>query len=225
MKKKAIIGEKYDKKLRNSIENLGYKCIVLEKHKKIEWQINSHADIIAFVTQKGEIIVENSINCDFEHIKGDTLLQKGYPRNIAYNGLLMGDNFFHNLKYTDKQILTHLGDVKLHNVKQGFSKCSVLVIDEKTAITSDKGIAKVLKNNKIDVLEIASGYIDLEGYNYGFIGGCGFMNNENQLILTGKISHHIDYDKIIEFLEMRKIEIKYLTDEKIFDVGSILIVN
>lgn len=225
MKKRAIFGEKYKEKLQIPLENLGYDCVMLPKNKQVEYQINSHADILAFITKKYEIILEPSIKLNIEHIKGDTILRKGYPNNIAYNGLLIGNKFFHNLKYTDKQILAHLKGVEIHNVNQGFSKCSVLIINDETAITSDKGMAKILIENNIEVLEISHGDIELEGYNYGFIGGCGFVDDEKNLILTGKISHHKDYKKIQNFLDERGIKIIYLTQEKIFDVGSILIVK
>lgn len=220
---KVIFGEKYAEKIKKPLEKLGYDCILLSKHKKIEWQINSHADILAFVTKNDEIIVEPTIKFDLKHIKGETFLKKGYPNNIAYNALLIGNKLFHNIKYTDKKILAQLKGVEIHNVNQGFSRCSVLVIDEKTAITADKGMVKVLTDNRIEVLEINQGDIELEGYNYGFIGGCGFVNDKNQLILTGDISHHKDFFKIKNFLDKKDIEIIYLTDEKIFDVGSILI--
>lgn len=219
---KVILGEKYAEKLRKPLNLRGIDCIFLPKNKDVEWQINSHADIQIFNANDDVYVCEPSICVDFNVIYGKTRLKKGYPCNIAYNGLLIGDDFFHNLKYTDEVILKNLKNVTLHNVKQGFARCSTLILGEKTAITADKGMHKALENAKIDVLQINEGGILLDGYDYGFIGGCGFMQNDEKLCLTGRLDHHSSFSEITQFLNERNIQIDYLTDEKIFDIGSIL---
>lgn len=47
-------------------------------------------------------------------------------------------------------------DEKLNmiNINQGYSNCSIAVIDENSAIVTDKKIADILKKNNIDVLLI-----------------------------------------------------------------------
>ncbi|MFI3115469.1 MAG: hypothetical protein R3Y12_04920 [Clostridia bacterium] len=220
--KKVILGEKYAEKLHKPLNLRGIECVFLPKNKEIEWQINSHADIQIFNVKDDIFVCEPSISVNFNVIYGKTHLKKGYPNNIAYNSLLIGNKFFHNLKYTDEQILKNLENVTLHNVKQGFARCSTLILGENIAITADKGMYKALKIAKIDVLLINEGEILLDGYDYGFIGGCGFMQNDEKLCLTGTLEHHSSFNEIHEFLFNRNIQIDYLTNEKIFDVGSIL---
>ena len=98
----------------------------------------------------------------------------------------------------------------------------VSVVDEKSIITSDRAISESCRQQGIDVLEISSGGIDLDGFNYGFIGGASFKVSQNLMAFTGTIDHLPDYNKIIDFLNSKKIEPIILTDRRIFDVGSIL---
>lgn len=219
---KVIIGEKYKEKLQIPLENLGVDCIFLPKNKDIEWQVNSHADMQIIQISHDIFVCEPSICVDFPVIYGKSILKSGYPNNICYNGLKIGNHFFHNLKYTDKMILDNLKNVNLHNVKQGYSKCSVLIIDDNTAITSDLGMFNALTRAKINTLLIECGHIDLDGYNYGFIGGCGFRLNNQTFCFTGKLNHHPSFNDICSFLSSYNIQIHYLTNDKIFDIGSIL---
>jgi len=112
--------------------------------------------------------------------------------------------------------------VEFVKVRQGYTKCSVCVVDENSAITSDRNIYNALISNGIDTLLISEGYIDLDGYDYGFIGGsCGKIS-KNEIAFTGRFNKHPDCDRILEFLNARKIDAKFLTDKDIFDIGSIL---
>lgn len=58
-------------------------------------------------------------------------------------------------KYTDKSIKPDI------IVKQGYVKCSIAVTSNNSCITSDKGIAKVLKRNNIEVLYVEENDIKL----------------------------------------------------------------
>ncbi len=82
------------------------------------------------------------------------------------------------------------------------------IIDEKAVITADYVISKKLKNLAFDVLLIQPGYIELSGYNYGFIGGtCGNLSRD-EIILTGTLDYHLDKKEILRFI--KKIQKKYL---------------
>lgn len=114
-------------------------------------------------------------------------LQENYPGNIIYNAICTGKYFIHNLKYTDPDLLhaarawhqnQHQQDkpaakLQMVDVPQGYSRCCCMPVDDKSFITSDKGIAKALSACNADVLLIEKGHILLPGFDYGFIGGCG----------------------------------------------------
>ena len=111
------------------------------------------------------------------------------------------------------------------NVKQGYTKCSIAVIDHKAVITSDYPIYRKLITLGIDVLLIESGYIRLDGYPYGFIGGtCGNLSGET-IAFSGKFLNHPDRLKISNFLEKYSKKVLWLTDEIVTDIGTIINLN
>ena len=67
------------------------------------------------------------------------------------------------------------------NVNQGYSGCSVCVINDSAIITDDESIFTAAQNFLNDVLLIQKGSIRLNGYNYGFIGGCCGKISKNKL--------------------------------------------
>jgi hypothetical protein len=58
------------------------------------------------------------------------------------------------------------------DVKQGYTKCSVLPVSNNAFITDDISIYNQCVSFGIDVLYVGKGDVSLPGYNYGFIGGC-----------------------------------------------------
>ena len=160
----------------------------------------------------------------FKVVYGEKGLESEYPFNISYNLLRMGNVAFHSKKHTDQTLLRELNDknIKIVPVRQGYSKCAVCIVDEKSAITSDKGMYCALREHQIECLLIEQGYIDLPGYDSGMIGGATGLIGKNTLAFTGYIAAHPDFERIQRFLDSRSIKPVYLTDRKIFDVGSII---
>lgn len=160
----------------------------------------------------------------FQLIMSDSKLNPNYPYDIALNSARIGNFLFCNKKYTDKVIIDYCikNGIKIVPVKQGYAKCSVLVVDSNSAITYDKSIAEAAKKHGIDVLLIRPGFIKLPGYNTGFIGGCGGKLSKNELYFCGSITEHPDYNEIKLFLKARGIEIKILGKGPLLDIGSII---
>jgi hypothetical protein len=117
-------------------------------------------------------------------------------------------------------VLLGLGERKIIHVNQGYTKCSVCVVDERSIITSDFGIAAAARQNGLDVLTIRQGYIELPGFEFGFIGGSAWKLSEHALAFTGRLDDHPDKDRILDYLTARVIEPVFLTDGPIFDIGS-----
>lgn len=162
-------------------------------------------------------------------------LTRNYPGNIRYNAVCTGNYFIHNLQYTDPDLLKAAESkaqeegedfCKIH-VKQGYTRCSLLPVDDRSFLTSDAGIAKALQSYDVDVLLIRPGHIRLPGFSYGFIGGCcgglPLGNGRRSLVVNGNIAAHPDYKKIAAFLKDRDLELFYLEDTPLTDIGSILI--
>ena len=132
--------------------------------------------------------------------KGFRLLNPPYPAHAIFNGCSTGKYFIHNLKYTAPGLLKAVkkeGQTELH-VKQGYAKCSCVVVDEDSIITADRGIWKVAVNAGMNVLLIENGQVILEGQPYGFLGGASGKVG-NSIIFNGDITRHSDYEAIRDF--------------------------
>lgn len=161
----------------------------------------------------------------FNLLKGSTSLKCNYPEDIAYNIARVGRFVIHNFKFTDNVIKNYINEHNLTviDVSQGYSKCNVCVVDENSIITSDEGIWKKCIMHGIDALKIRQGFIKLEGFEYGFIGGASVKLNKNTLAFFGDVSLHPDYEKIKDFLLKKGINILCLKDDILEDIGSVVI--
>ena len=187
---------------------------VMQRTDLVYEQVSAHPDIY-MCSLKDKVI----------HAKDDELGFK-YPENCAYNAVCTGKYFIHNLKITSRRLLKEAEDMNLTllDVPQGYTKCNVVVVNENSIITSDRGIYDRCKSY-LDVLLISEStkedpYILLKGFPYGFIGGTSGRAGE-EIIFNGRISDHPDYDKIKTFIESRGLKIREF-DHPLEDIGSII---
>lgn len=136
----------------------------------------------------------------------------------------MNGKLFHNLKYTDKGIINYLEkrNIECINVKQGYTKCSTYIVDEKSVITCDKGLCEIYEKNGIESLFIDNSQIKIKGFGHGFIGGCGGKISKNEAAFFGEVEALKDYEKIKAFLDKRGILIKSLLKGDLWDYGSLI---
>lgn len=205
--------------------------VYLGKNESVYESISNHPDIFICPTKENVIVEPDTWECLVSAspflkailTPGKTKLTSGYPGNIAYNVAIVGHFAIHNTRHTDpvlKETLDAQGFQWIH-VKQGYSKCSVAVVDDSSIITSDEGIYRAAQRHGIQGLLITPGFIKLPGMNYGFIGGAsGFVGN--RLYFTGNITHHPDWKAISDFVESRGVAVAYAEDFPLEDVGSIL---
>ncbi|MFY9520979.1 MAG: DUF6873 family GME fold protein [Caldicoprobacterales bacterium] len=229
----ALIDYRMDLSFKNYLLNEGIELIETEPCKGLYQAISGHPDIlchplgynrILIAANTSESLKNQLIQHDFELVVGNTSLERNYPKNIAYNVARIGGLAFHNTRYTDpvlKEELARQG-VKLLHVKQGYTKCSVAVVGEDALITSDRGIAKVALDCKLDVLLIRPANILLRGMNYGFIGGSCGLTAADEITFIGDISRHPDYKLIRDFLDKKGVRIKGQAGKHLTDYGSII---
>ena len=139
-----------------------------------------------------------------------------------FNAAVIGEHLFGKLEYLSKSVL-NLG-FKTVNVNQGYARCSTLSVNDRALITSDKGIAKVAKEQNLDALLITSGYVALDGYDYGFIGGASGCDNEN-VYFCGDLSTHPDAETIYDFCLFHGKSPISLSPSPLYDVGTIFFLH
>jgi len=171
--------------------------------------ISSHPDIYISDTKNGLIR-------QYE-ISGN------YPDYLGFNGVFLDKYFIHNLKYTSPTLISQAENMGLTlvNVRQGYTKCSCVVVDGSSIITADKGIISALSAcPDIDVLGISEGHVLLDGFEYGFIGGASGRVG-NSIVFNGDIKTHPDCDAIKAFIEGRGLEVVSFPGLKLYDIRII----
>jgi len=215
------------------LHNLKIETVLVEKCQDVMDAISSHPDIFYFHFGGNKMVVAPNADVNtrdilkkigFEIYVGKSILKRNYPYDVAYNIARLGDYVVHNFRCTDEVALTLIEGEKLKkiNVLQGYTKCSILIVDKNAIITSDRGIAKFLLQHDFDVLLIKEGYIELTGLNYGFIGGCGGFVLKNLFLFNGDITKHPNYSDIKNFFNKYNKEIIYINNKPLKDIGSII---
>lgn len=218
----------------NALKNLNFDIIKIPKDENLYTAINGHVDIQLNILDKrhSTIIINKNIPKSFKDelsckninfIESNNTLSYEYPNNIALNAYITDNYLIHNLKFTDKKILEFCKNKKLINVKQGYSKCSILPLREKVIITNDKGIYNTLIKENFDILLLPFGDIELSGLNYGFIGGAGGMISDECIAFFGSLENYTFGDDVKKFLYKYDIKPIYLNNGKLIDRGSLLV--
>ena len=151
-------------------------------------------------------------------------LGPSYPQDSRFNAACTGKFFIHNLRITFPALLEQARDMGMIfvDVMQGYSKCSIVIVDENSIITCDQGIYDSCQDVPgLSVLKVEPGHVRLDGYPYGFIGGtCGRVGNE--LIFNGNLGAHPNFVEIVSFIEERGVTPKWFPEYQLTDIGSIL---
>ena len=228
---KIVVMSTNNKELVNRVEELGIKALPSENLSTLLTFEQYHTDLQFLHYNKDTVFVLKECTSLKENLKKyfpnvieiSKNIDKGYPNNVMLNCVVLNDKLICNSKTIADEVLQMAikDNLKIINVNQGYTKCSTCIVNENAIITSDKSIYKSCRN-EMDVLLIRQGYIELNGTDYGFIGGSSFKYNRNTLIFTGNIKLHPDYESIKSFTQNHNAELLSLTENKIIDIGSII---
>ena len=230
----VVYGEKYAEILAESLESLHIQSILLPDNPDIDPRLSGHADL-SMLHAGGEKLflapyLEGSAFAEWMRIRGAELYfpeqrqNRAYPGDAQLNICISGNYVICNPKTADARIVEYLtnGDAQSVSVRQGYSRCAVCTVDADSIITADRGIALAAQTNGMHVLLIRPGYIRLDGFPYGFIGGASCKLASDKLAFTGNLDRHPDREAILGFLSERGIAPVYLSQEPAFDIGSMI---
>jgi hypothetical protein len=141
--------------------------------------------------------------------------------NTGYNAAVSEDLLVHRLEYTDPIILENCHYLKKIPVKQGYTRCNLLLLKEGHYITSDNGIDTALKNAGFQGIFTDPEKTVLPGFPNGFTGGAMGIH-ENCIYLIGSLSYIPEGSTIAEFAAALGYRITELYDGPLFDGGGIL---
>ena len=229
----VIIGEKYCKILQSGIKSLGIDALFMPDNPYVDVRLSGHADLSILHLGGSRLLLapylkgssfsrrleDRGFDIRFAGIEQSSL----YPGDAQMNVCILGDKVIYNPKTGSDAIVKDLtignGAIQVSS-RQGYSRCSVCVVNDNAIITADEGICRSAKAHGIDVLKIRPGYIDLPGFDYGFIGGASFKISDTKLAFTGRLDKHPDAERIIDFASLHNVDIVYITDNPAFDIGG-----
>ncbi len=212
------------------LNSLGIECIKIQKDKRLPEPVNSHADIQLLH------IGNNTVFCYSEHLCTVEAEQKfniinieqktgnKYPDDARLNCAIISDKIICNKNTVAREVLEYAekSGLTVIHVNQGYSRCSVCVVNENAIITDDKSLFTAAQNFFNDAQFISKNSILLKGYDYGFIGGCCGKIDKDLIAFNGAIESHTDYKLITDFLERNNVKCIELHNGRLTDIGGIL---
>ena len=202
----------------------------LEPDDTVYPSISTHPDIFFCQYEPDKLVFASDTKSEYiaalhkagvKMTKGKQHLGNTHPDTVQYNACALRNILIHNLKHTDGRILEIFKEKRKINVKQGYTRCNLLALNENAFITSDMGIQNELLKHGFEVLYIDPRQIRLDGHEYGFFPGCcGVWRN--QLIVCGSAENLKEKTELDEFLKRNGFALKELYDGALMDVGSIL---
>lgn len=213
--KYVIFDERLPRECVNSLRKLGFNTLSLPPVSGVCSPISSHTDIVLF--RYGRSIVlshkyaeENPLTLarlrgcltGFEFIFTDDVHGGEYPSDAIFNALVMKNRIFCKKSSISGAVisLAEKYGARIIDTKQGYPACTVLAIGQRHAITSDRGMAKKLISEDIDVLTVPeTERILLKPYKNGFIGGCAGVFGDT-VYFIGNLRAHPQSEDIQSFI-------------------------
>ncbi len=227
---KAVICGSDDANIINFFNKKGIEVLQTMPNFDIAPAVATHADMAVLHLGAENIILDRrqaELKNKLQRIgmtvyETDEKISGSYPNDIKLNFAVLGNQVIGNFKYADKQLRSLVFDKYKIDVRQGYCKCSVLVVKKNAVITDDESTHRKMSQNGIDSLLISKGDISLHGHEYGFIGGASGKISSNDVVFFGDIKKHRDFEVIKAFLS--KYECNFLcTDESpLRDIGGII---
>ncbi len=224
---KVFVDSGIDSSILKKLASFGIEAIKIPKNPFLDDPICAHPDMnilkIGYKTfvldKKYAKIAGNSTCIEFEHN-----IKCQYPYDVKLNAAMCGKDIICNKNYIAKEAsdFANAENFRIINVKQGYAKCNICIVNDNSIITEDSGIAKVLADYSYNILLLETHYVKLNGYQYGFIGGASGKISENKLGFCGDISKHPEYTKIYNFCKKFDTEPVSLSNIPLYDYGSIV---
>ena len=233
----ALIGECKQAFIHQGLCDNGFNVISLPADNRLAPQVSAHADMLL-------IAIDTTILCNEEYYEKNKAIFKEiqeygykinpsrfelsceYPNDVALNQAIIGKNIIGRKDSCARDIIAYAeaNGYNYHSIKQGYAKCSTLIINENAIISADAGIIALADRLGINALKINNGEneIALDGYNYGFIGGAS-ASHDGKVFFFGDLKLHSQAEEIIKFCKDNQATPISLGKEKLYDIGGAII--
>lgn len=232
--RKIIIAGNLPHAMEETLQSYGVECIRTEPIKGLPIPLSRHTDmqlvspyrgLIVFAPGTSTLVLEALKGVGYELVPGESELTGTYPGDVAYNCAVVGSRAFLNPRYTDKRVLELLNKNQIHivHVKQGYAKCSILILTAEAIVTADPSIHRAALQEGLDSLLIPPQLkIRLEGYSYGFIGGSAGLISPTQMVFFGDYSLLDSWNLIHNHFKKHGVTPMALSPENLVDLGGLI---
>lgn len=226
----VAVSEAADEALFQKLNELDIEVIKTLKNNNVT-DINYHSDLFLLNASQNALFIDESQRNSFVkyltigyELKEISSVKSPYPDDCRLNCVVMGDKIICNEKTVCSEIAEYARNIgyRFIHVNQGYTKCSVCIVNDNALITDDESIYNACQNNQIDSILISKGSIRLKGFDYGFIGGCTGLINKNKLLFNGDLNYHTDCNKITDFLNKHGVGPVIIENRPLEDIGSII---
>jgi len=229
MNKTIIIGSMYAQRFGKALAQQGFNVIYISENVRVDKRLAFHADLSIISLQNGKAVaapylIQNGqlsgLSCEIisaQGVQGNT-----YPRDIPLCACVAGKFLICNKAHTDESVLQNF-DGEIIDVKQGYANCSVCSLPDGAIISADDGIIASASGRGVEALKIETGYVDLDGFDAGFIGGASFCV-DNTLYFFGDVSKHPSFAQIRTFTKAHGVSIHSLTSDGLTDIGGAAVI-
>ena len=226
----AAVSEKAHS-VRRALVSLDIRCLPVPCCRDLAGPVASHADMMLHHLENDRFLLAQGnarLRRRLEREKGaiqllSCKLAPFYPHDILLNVFRLGHHCF-GLETCAAEIRAFCEEKNLiyHPVKQGYAKCSTVLVNEQACITADTSIAAAVKQCGLDALQIRPGFVELPGYPYGFLGGASGKLSPDVLAFAGNLDTHPDAEAIRGFLLNHHVSALSLQEGPLLDLGGIL---
>lgn len=145
-----------------------------------------------------------------------------YPYDCIMNALVIGNKMFVKTDSASDAVLDFAKrrGYEIIHTSQGYPACSVLHFGN-SAITADKGLARLMEENGVEVTHITEGHISLPPYQYGFIGGAAGVVGR-RIYFFGDPMLHPDGERITKAIRDKGYIPVALCNRELRDLGGII---
>ena len=205
----AIVDFRIPHEAEAALAREGFSVIKTEPHDRLPPPLSGHPDMIfskidasLFTTRdyfdKHTSLIDKikSASPSLEIITTEDLPSAEYPNDAKMNILTTKTAVFLNPKTASSELISHAkaSGREIHFTRQGYPACTSLIVGN-TAISADRGMARLFSCVGLNTLVIDDGGILLPPYPFGFIGGASGVYRD-RVYFIGNLDAHRAGEKI-----------------------------
>jgi hypothetical protein len=226
-----IVDAKIPAMAKEALSAMG-QLLELATHGIVYPAISGHPDVF-FCRVGQELVVAPNLPNDYHKkllengiktVIGKSPLGSQYPATAHYNAVVTHEYLIHHPAITDEIIKNLCINKKVVAVKQGYTRCNLMMVGEEHALISDPGIGQALEPLGIKTLFVDPRSVQLPGFDHGFFGGCCGIWQDTLYVLAGRDTF-AQSAEIEMFVAAARYKIHWLTNAMPFDGGGIFFID